>query len=264
MPEEATVGQFKSQPWILFDTIVAKSFLLGDNDADGLAVGSQTPAISRQGEIVFFNGGGRTQATYPWYTNLDISGQLAYGMEVWQIYLLFAFPSVTPAQNNGYDITANPGVPPTLKLIEAILNFGVLEMELGQENQTRWPLTRFGAGGGIVASNTAAVVNVQNSQQQSLNVLKLAEPIEMPRTQTFSAKIRLASEALPMIGQPAPGVPGVGQVLQPYTYNTTAQDSVDLDQLPFSIQLGLVGRRTKKTQYGQTPGETPGTPPPVM
>jgi hypothetical protein len=28
---------------------------------------------------------------------------------------------------------------------------------------------------------------------------------------------------------------------------------VSLPQLPFSIQFGLVGRRIKKTQYGQIP-----------
>lgn len=262
MPEEAELLEFKSQPWILFDTIVAKSFLLGDTSPAGLAVGSQTPAISRQGEMVFFNGGGRTTAQYPWYTNLDLSGQLAYGLEVWQMYVYFAFPAVTPAQNNGYDIEANPGIPPTLKLMEAIMNFGVVDLRLGQENQTRWPLSRFGGGGGIAASNTAAVVTVNNSIPEKANVLTLPEPIEMPRTQNIDVKISLASEALSMIGDVAN--PGVGSPLEDYVYNTDAGTALDLPQLPFSVQFGMSGRRVKKTQYGQTPGGDPGAPPPTM
>ena len=91
--------------------------------------------------------------------------------------------------------------------------------------------------------------------------MKLPEPIEMPRTQNLNAKIRIAAEALPIIG--ASGGTGVGSPLQPYVYNTDNATSVNLPQLPFATQLGLVGRRVKKTQYGQIPGQTPGamTPP---
>ena len=242
MPAPQQPGEFKSQPWILFDTVVADSYLLGDNSSAGLAVGTQSPAINANGDMVFF-ASGRTKAQVPWYTNMDIAGQLAYGMEVWQIYLLFGFPAVTPAQNNGYDILANPGVPPTVKLMEAIMNFGVLDLDLGQEEQTSWPLTRFGAGGGIVASNTAAVVVAQNSEQQSMNVMKLAEAIEMPRTQNMNAKIRIAPEARAMIGSLA--APGVGSPIADYVYNTDAQTALPLEQLPFLMQLGLVGRRIK-------------------
>ncbi len=249
MPEAAP-GVFKAQPWTLFDTVVAKSFLLGD-ETNGLAIGTQQPAINANGDIVFF-AAGRTKAQLPWYTNIDLQGQLAYGMEVWQIYLLFAFPAVTPAQNNGYDILADPGVPPTVKLMEAILNFGVLDLDLGQEEQTSWPLTRFAAGGGLVVSNTAAVVVAQNAEQQVSNVMRLAEAIEMPRTQNVSAKIRLAPEARDMIGTETN--PGVGSPLDPYIYKTENQVQHTLKQLPFSIQLGFQGRRIKKTQYGQVPG----------
>lgn len=249
MPEAPK--EFKSQPWILFDTIASKSFLLGDV-ANGKAIGSEAPAITAAGDIIFFNGGARNNAQTPWYTNLQLPGQLAYGMEVWQIYVAFAFPAVTPAANNGYDSLQNPGVPPTTKLMEAILNFGVLELNLGQEEQTSWPLTRFGAGGGLAGSNSLAVVINQNSIPQGANVMKLAEAIEMPRTQNLSAKIKIASEAHAIIGTPA--LPGVGQELAPYVYHTNVNTFVALDQLPFSIQLGLVGRRVKKTQYGQVPG----------
>jgi len=253
--EQASPKTFKSQPWILFDTIVSPSFLLGD--PAGLAVGSQIPAISRSGEMVFFSGGGgRSTANTPWYSNLDIPGQLAYGMEVWQVYLYFAFPTLTPDQNNGTP-AANPGVAPTVKLAEAILNFGVLELELGQENQTKWPCSRFGGGGGLVHSNSVVDAAISNGVPEGANVMKLAEPIEMGRTQNFSAKIRIAPEAQPIIGTVA--APGVGAALLPYQYVIDGEAAVDLVQLPFSVQLGFVGRRVKKTQYGQLP-EAPALP----
>ena len=243
--------QFKSQPWVLFDTVVAKSFLLGDTSANGLAVGTQTPAISAAGEITFFNSG-RTQANYPWYTNLDVSGQLAYGFEVWQIYLALLFPAMPDVGNIGYDIAGESVTPPgTVKLAEAIVNFGVLQMTLGQEDQMSWPCHRFGAGGGV-AGTSSQTSTPTNGAPDGANVLKLPEPIEMPRTQNLSAKIRLASEVQALIGSVA--APGVGQPLSPYAYGIVVTPTVvNLPQAPFAIQLGLVGRRVKKTQYGQIP-----------
>jgi hypothetical protein len=260
MPDPQAAGgddlkKFKSQPWILFDTVVASSFLIGDSSPAGLAIGSTIPAINSNGEMIFFSSSGRNTANTPWYTNLDQQSTLSFGLEVWQIYLLFAFPAVTPNQNNGFDPTVNAGVPPTTKLIEAILNFGVVELELGQENQMRWPCTRFGAGGGLTVSNTAAVVENQNSLPQGANVMKLPEPIEMPRTQNINAKIRIAPEARAMIGTPA--APGVGTPLVNYSYVIATGETpatVSLAQFPFAVQLGLVGRRVKDTQYGQIPG----------
>lgn len=244
--------QFKSQPWVLFDTVAAKSFLLGDTSANGLAVGSQTPAISASGEITFFNSG-RTQATYPWYTNLDVSAQLAYGLEVWQIYLALMFPVMPDVGNIGYDITGEPISPPgTVKLAEAIINFGVLQMTLGQEDQMSWPCHRFGAGGGV-AQNSSQTSLPSNGTPEGANVLKLPEPIEMERTQSLAAKIRLAAEVQAIIGTTA--APGVGQPLSDYSYGIAATPTVvTRAQPPFAIQLGLVGRRVKKTQYGQLPG----------
>lgn len=251
--EQGNPKKFKGQPWVLFDTVVARSFLLGDTSSAGLAVGSQTPAISANGEIVFFNAGGRNKATFPWYTNLDTQSMLAYGLEVWQIYVMMAFPSQTPNQNNGYDFSVNPGVPGTIKLAEAILNYSVLSLDLGQENQVEFPLTRFGAGGGLaIEGSSAAVVRGNNGIPTESMVLKLPEPIMMPRTQNLSAKIRIAPEAQPMIGSPA--LPGVGFGLINYAYgiqNGEVLTTVSLQQLPYSIQLGLVGRRVKYTQYGQ-------------
>jgi hypothetical protein len=243
--------EFKSQPWVLFDTVVSTSFLLGSTVN---AIGATTPAVTSGGEIQFFNAPGRSRSTTPWYTNLDLPGQLSYGFEVWQMYLLFAFPAFPPTQNIGYDFTLNPGVPGDIKLMEAILNFGVLDMDLGQENQTAWPLTRFGAGGGLAVNSGVVTTVGQSSLQENANVMKLPEPIEMPRTQNLNARIRLAPEVFALIGTPA--APGVGQPLSPYQYGIAAGETptvVSLPQLPFSIQFGLVGRRIKKTQYGQIP-----------
>jgi hypothetical protein len=253
-PQDNNPAQFKGQPWILFDTIVASSFLIGD--VQNPAVGATTPAINANGQMIFFNAPGRSNSQTPWYTNLDLPGQLSYGMEVWAAYLLFAFPAMPPVQNIGYDFEANPGVPGPVKLMEAILNFSVLDLNLGQENQTRFPLTRFGAGGGIFMNGGAGVTNiVQNGLPEGANVLKLAEPIEMPRTQNLDVRITIAPEARGIIGSVA--APGVGQPMSDYAYGVvggTEPTVADLPQLPFSMQLGLIGRRIKFTQYGQIPG----------
>lgn len=264
MPPEALnapgmVGKFKGQPWTLFDTVVANSFLLGDT-TNGKAKGSDSPALSAQGEMTFFQSAGRTRATMPWYTNLDNSGQLSYGLEVWQIYVHIMFPILpfSPSPNLNTEEVAVLDVAPSVRLAEAILNFGVLELELGQENQVAWPLSRFGAGGGLAVSGSGEVgaMSVNNSLPQSENVMKLPEPIEMPRTQNLNAKIRLASDVLGIIGTPA--APGVGSPLANYQFTTvigadppTDNTVVSLPMPPWAIQLGLQGRRIKDTQYGQ-------------
>lgn len=254
MANPAPPQNFKSQPWVLFDAVCATSFLLGDTTSNGLAIGTSIPAISANGEMIFFNAPGRNAASTPWYTNLDQQSTLSYGMEVWQIYVSFAFPTFTPTQNIGYDLDANAGVPGTIKLMECILNYGVVELQLGQENQAQWPLSRFGAGGGLaVNAGTVAVVG-QNAMPEAVNVLKLPEPIEMPRTQNLYAKIKLPPQVFAMIGTPTS--PGVGQPLSSYQYGTVGGEVptvVNLAQPPFKVEMGLVGRRIKNTQYGQIP-----------
>jgi hypothetical protein len=245
-------GGFKSQPWVLFDTLAASRFNLGSATP---AIGGSQPVISSSGEMVFFQSAGRTKATMPWYTNIDQPGQLAYGMEVWQIYLRIMFPSKPPIQSldDGED-DANAGPPPPVKLAEAILNYGVLELNLGQEEQTVWPLLAFGGGGGLSVNSGVGLCVAQNSNPDSYNVMKLPEPIQMERTQNLSAKIRLANEVFNIIGTDA--APGVGSPLEPYVLTTESGEApitVSLTQPPYSIQLGLVGRRVKKTQYGQVP-----------
>ncbi len=138
--------------------------------------------------------------------------------------------------------------------MEAILNYGVLELNLGQENQTTWPLSRFGAGGGLMVNTAGGVVVAQNSNPDSYNVMKLPEPIQMVRTQNLDAKIRLAPEVFDMIGSPT--VLGVGGELGTYGLTTvggTEPTVVQKVQPPYAVQLGLVGRRVKDTQYGQVP-----------
>jgi hypothetical protein len=250
---------YKSQPWVLFDTIASRSFLLGD--PAGLAIGSQVPAINSNGEIVFFQSSGRTQANMPWFTNLDVAGQLAYGFQVWQIYLNIMFPtmankaSVFQTSING----ACGPTPTTVRLAEAILNFGVLSLNLGQENQAEWPLSRFGAGGGLSlasggsgnGANIGGHSLASNSAPFAANVMKLPEPIEMGRTQNLSAKIKLAPEIFALIGTPA--APGAGSPLPGYGMEHDADGPafVTVPMQPFAIQLGFVGRRVKNTQYGQ-------------
>lgn len=255
-PQPKNPKAFKSQPWILFDSIVARSFLLGDT-TNGKAIGSEVPAISANGEITFFQSSGRTRATMPWYTNLDMAGQLAYGLQVWQIYVNLVFPVLPSLQTrdpNGDADDTTVGVPANVRLMEAILNYGVLSLNLGQEDQAEWPLTRFGAGGGValVSGGESGNMGATNALPQAQNVMKLPEPVEMGRTQNLSAKIRLAPEAFAMIGTLA--APGVGSTLLNYDY-TLISDEVptiaSLPMLPFMIQLGLVGRRIKDTQYGQ-------------
>lgn len=250
-------GAYKSQPWVLFDTIAAASFLLGDS-ANPAAGGG--PAITQNGVINFFQSANRTKATMPWYTNLDQNAMMSFGLEVWQIYLSFGFPAMPPIQTlTEYDTAADlpAGPPPTIKLMEAILNYGVLELNLGQEEQTVWPLSRFGAGGGLATGNTAGVVVGQNSNPDSYNVMKLPEPIQMMRTQNISAIIRLAPEVFEIIGTPL--ALGVGAPLADYQLATVLAGEppvatiVERAQPPYTLQLGLVGRRVKDTQYGQVP-----------
>jgi len=260
MENPQTPGAFKSQPWVLFDTIASKSYLLGDTTSAGLAIGSQVPSLNANGEIVFFQSSGRTRASMPWFTNLDVAGQLAYGLQVWQIYLNIVFPTLPNKASNIQNSTESGvgSVPPTVRLAEAILNFGVLSMNLGQENQAEWPLSRFGAGGGLALSTggsgggtgSGGMSLASNSIPATANVMKLPEPIEMGRTQNLSAKIKLAPEIFALIGSPA--APGVGSALPNYKLELDGDTPVivSLPMQPFSIQLGFVGRRIKDTQYG--------------
>ncbi len=254
MPEE--LEQFKSQPWIVFDTIAANSFLVGENRPEHFAKGTAGPAITAAGEMIFFSSG-RTQPTQPWYTSLELVGQLSYGFEAWQVYIHFGFPAMPDRLSwNPYD---DSGSSPLINnfgtlLMSAIINYGVLQMDLGQEQQMSWPVNRFGAGGGFNLGSTTGASVGQNSIPSGANIMKLPAPIEIARTQNISAKIRIAPEVLATIGSPSS--PGVGSPIDPtgYTYESEKGEA-DLITLPYTVQLGLVGRRIKKTQYGQVPGE---------
>ena len=255
MTPEDNVKKYKSQPWILFYKVVARSFLLGDSSDAGKAVGSNDPAVSNAGEIVFFSGG-LTKGANPWYTNMDVSGQLAYGMEVWQAYLAMHFPPDIGVQSliekpNDENLPQRWGAP-GLMLAHLLLNFSVLELNLGQELQIEFPTHRLPAGGGIV--NFPGMFSMpQNGFQFAQNVLRLPEPIEMVKSQNITAKLRIAPQVHKLIG--TPDDPGVGGPLDQYSLvipSGEEQETVTRPMPPYVLELGLVGRRVKMTHYGQT------------
>lgn len=242
-------GTFKSQPWILYDTVASFDYTLGSATN---ALGATVPAISAAGEMQWFNAPGRTKGTMPWYTNMDQQGRLSYGLEVWQVYLKVMFPAMPLMPSYDADAPASAptilNVPPTTRLAEAILNYSVLSLELGQEQQFEFPAGSFGAGGGIVDSSSQTSM-VQNMQQVAGNVLKLPEPIEMPNTQVLTARMRISTDVQGLIGRV--GALGVGAPLATQSYTVANATTNPLTLPPYAIQLGLVGRRVKNTQYGQ-------------
>ena len=259
----ADLPQFKSQPWVVFDTIAARSFLVGETRQEFQAFNSGGPAITAAGEMVYFSTP-RTRALAPWYTSLELVGQLSYGFKAWAAYIHFGFPQ-TPSEQT-FNPAAGAGGQVTISdvLLQAIINFGVLQLNLGQEQQASWPVHRFQAGGGLQVMGGNSIgggeAGGQNAVPEGANVLKLPEPIEIPRTQNIDAKIKIAPEALPTIGTNA--APGVGVPLgtgaEGYQFNISEPppgETVDLDRPPYTVQLGLIGERIKKTQYGQVPGE---------
>ena len=116
-----------------------------------------------------------------------------------------------------------------------------------------WPVHRFGAGGGMYLMDSIGTQVGQNANPDGSNVLKLPEPVEIARTQNLNAKIRLAPAVLPLIGTNA--APGVGTELDDFDV-ITSKGEVEIPAPPFTIQVGLIGKRIKKTQYGQVPGQT--------
>jgi hypothetical protein len=259
-------GAYKGQPWTLFDSVVSESFLLGDTAH--LAIGTQNPAINANGEMIFFSAG-RTRGTVPNYCNMDQNAQVAFGVEIWQMYILVQIPmncaqgdgkfipdEESPSYpGDGYWLGIQPGCPPSAyKLGEAIIQYGVCQLMVGQEEQCFYPVHRFGAGGGEyhVGYNMAS-----NGVPEGANVLVLPEPISIPRTQNLIGKIILPAEVRAMIGTPT--APGVGSPRAPYVYYYWDPDAdpgeeptmVELAEVPYLVQWGLQGRRVKQTQYGQ-------------
>ena len=240
---------FKSQPWFLFDTIVSSDFTCGSATN---AIGQTTPAISLNGELVFFQSAGRLSAQMPWWTNLDQVGTLAYGFEVWALYFSLLMPKVGAYMSFGQQAVPDGMGPTSVDILAAaLLQFGVCEVTLGQENQMTWPLSRFGSGGGFWTTSPV-VSNPQSGMPEVQNVLALPEPIEMPRTQNVNAKIRLANEAISVIGRPT--ALGAGAPLDPLSYTDLAGNTVVTTAQPYAVQFGFIGRRIKDTQYGQIPG----------
>jgi hypothetical protein len=252
MAEEVqSLEKYKSQPWLVFDTIASTSFLCGDTVP---AFGQQGPAISAAGEIDFFQSSNRLAASMPWYTNMDKPAQLSYGMEVWAIYVALLMPKVpaTASFGDGAALVAAADLfgPSSVQVLSAaLINFGILTVKLGQEPQCDWPLHKFPAGGGY--EGAAGVDAMNNAIPAGANMCHLPEPIEMPNTDNISAKIQLSPEAMATIGNPA--AVGAGGPLDPYIA-TTGTSPIEVDYPPYAIQIGLVGRRIKNTQYGQIAG----------
>lgn len=242
-PEQPTIGAYKGQPWILFDTVASTSFLLGDTDEP--AIGTNAPAINSAGEMIFFNAPGRSKANFPWLTNLDVPGQLAYGFEVWAIAIEVKMPLWLQGSNL---VAGQQGVPQPQKLAEAVLQYSVVELNLGQEEQSAWPVTAFGNGGGLWNFG----MTTQNSEPEITCSLKLPEPIEMGRTQNLSCKLKIAPFMFDLIGSAAGA--GVGSPLLDYTFTVAGGEApISLQQAPFGVQMKLIGRRVKQTQYGASP-----------
>jgi len=244
-PTAGMIPSFKGQPWVLWDTIASQDFTVGSTANN--ALGSSSPAIGSDGSMVFFQE--RTKSKWPNLTNLDNIGQLSYGFKCWAIAFEIMFPTFAPEQGLANDV-GGAGVPPTIKLAEAILNYSVVDTNLGQENQTSWPITAFGNAGAMWVNNSI-VGGAQNGAPDIRCAMVLPEPIEMGRTQNFDIKIKVAQFLFGLIGTPA--ALGVGQPLLPYTLGLTGGDtptSTDLVQPPYGIKCKLIGERIKLTQYG--------------
>lgn len=248
----------KGQPWILYDTVASKSFLVGEKDAALLAIGTQSPAITADGRMVFFNAGRTKSTPGPFYTNVDSAGLMSYGFEVWGIYCLIMTPAASLKDTVpdagppviGSSLATNPDALACTRIAEAIVNGGVLALDLGQESQVEFPVHRFGAGGGIVVDGLQMNVPHNGTTHRS-HMMVLPEPVQMPRTQNITANIRLSPEALAVLGTPA--APGYGAPLADESYQIPGTETTaTIPHMPFGVQIGLVGKRIKKLQYGQT------------
>lgn len=253
-------GDFKKQPWILYDTIAARSFLIGDNTAAGLAIGTQNPAINQNGEMIFFGVGGRDKANTPELTNMDAS-LLSVGLEIWKLGIEFRMPLLEGIHNTGFDPDLALGINGVMKLVECITNWGIFSLDAGQEEQMSWPLTAIGAAGGLWVSDNVSVLLGQNGPPDVDRGMRLPEPIAIERTQVLKGKIKIGPECQQMIGfyGPSPATRanwGVGQPLEPYLYYSTpiapSEDPTlhTLPQNPYAITVKLWCQRVKREQYG--------------
>lgn len=247
---DGMIPEYKGQPWVVFDTVASVDYSVGSAVN---AYGSNLPAITGQGEMIFF-AAGRNRASFPQLTNMDQNGQLSYGFEVHACAIEIQFPSYTaiqsidPAFSSAAAVGQAGTVPPTLKLAELLINWSVVELDLGQEEQLAWPLSSFGNAGGLWSSGTSPVV-AQNGFPDINCMMSLPEPIEMPRTQNMSAKIRISPIVFPIIGVPT--ALGVGQPLAPYKLATAVTPTFSsLPQPPYAVKFKLIGERIKDAQYG--------------
>jgi len=246
-PAAGMLPSFKGQPWVLFDTIASSDFTVG---SDTPALGSDGPAINSDGTMLFFNGG-RNKKKNPNLTNLDVNGQLSYGFNCWAIAIELIMPQYITTRALSEAWTIATGTPPTVKLAEALLNFGIVTFDLGQEEQGFFPASAFGNGGALY-NNMIATGAAQNGVPDIRNIMTLPEPIAMGRTQNFSVTLQVASFMFDLIGKV--GALGVGQPLSEYVLQVDDADPTpaveSLPQPPYAIKCKLIGERVKLTQYG--------------
>lgn len=243
----------KGQPWILYDTVASRSFLAGEKDPALLAIGTSAPAIGADGRMIFFNAGRTKAQPGPFYTNVDAAGLMSYGLEVWGIYCMIVL-AAQPTTSGEFGIGVNPNATAGARIAESVINGGVLSLDLGQESQVEFPVHRFGAGGGIAVDGIQLSLPHNGTTHRS-HMMVLPEPVQMPRTQNLTAQIRLSPEALAVLGNPtAPGygAPFIAETYQIPTTTVPPPDPVKILPAPFMVQIGLVGKRIKKLQYGQT------------
>ena len=144
----------------MHDAVVAFSFLLGDDREGFRSIGTAGAAISGSGEMIFF-ADGRIQTSRPWYSSLQQVGQLSYGFQVWGMSISLMLPPVQPIASSVTPWNFGAGTSGMAHLANALVHFGVMQMELGQENQMSWPVSRFGAAGGVYQANSADGANLQ-------------------------------------------------------------------------------------------------------
>lgn len=254
VPQSGQIPAWKEQPWMMYDTVASRDFRIGAVvDAGFPALGTSQPAFNQQGECVFFDAGGRNKANWPQLTNMDVPGQLSYGFRCHAVALELKFPMQILAQTMQTNASAPTGPSPAQKLAECIVQFGSLQMMLGQEEQFFFPVSSF-SNGGALYTPTGIFSNAQNGFPAQNVLLALPKPILMGRTQNLSVKLKIAPQCFTLIGRGAAA--GVGAPVDDYAFTTP--DLVDpavgvvteLPMPPYGITCKLYGAREKLAQYG--------------
>lgn len=254
IPQAGMIPAWKEQPWMLYDTVASRDYRIGTDPTIFPAIGTTQPAFNQSGEAVFFDAAGRNRANFPQLTNMDTPGTLAYGFRCHAVALELKFPMQMLAQTLDTNEMTPAGPAPGQKLGECILQFGTLQMMLGQEEQFYFPCSSF-SNGGALWSPTGIFSSVQNGFPAQQILMMLPKPVLMGRTQNMSVKLKISPLCFDLIGRGAVN-PGVGAPVDDYLFTTP--DTVDpavgvqteLPMPPYALTCKLYGAREKLTQYG--------------